>query len=414
MLHRFGRRAAIIASLAALVVGGLLPSACSSEAKDSTPSLVYADRGRHIVGARVFTTASAQQHLRAWYPSRPAGGQAPTTITYTAPNKFDEQITPGAEITSLGRAVADGRPDPSDGPYPLVVFSHGYALSPIAYSTLVEHYASHGYVVLAPEHKETFDGSLTGFWAALIDRPADVRSTIDEAERLTAPGAALAGMIDLDHIAVVGHSYGGYTALAAAGARFDLDAYETRCAALAADDPLRFFCDPIIPRVADMASRAGLDAVPDGLWPSMGDPRVTAVISMAGDAYLFGQQGLAAMEVPVMAMGGTVDDGTPYTWGTKPTYDDAGSESRTLVSFPGAGHMLFVDPCEQMPWVERSAYRDGFCIDAVWETRPLDIVAHYTTAFLLDTLLGEPDARAVLAGRQPTLNDVDYATTLRP
>ena len=295
-----------------------------------------------------------------------------------------------------------------------MVLSHGYGLSPIVYSTLAEHYASHGYIVLGPEHNETFDGSLTGFWKALIDRPADIGRTIDHAERLTQPRAPLGGLIDLDHIAVVGHSYGGYTALAAGGARFDFDAYRARCAALASDDPLTFFCDPVLPRESDMAARAGLAGVPSGLWPSLGDRRVTAVISMAGDAYPFNERGLRALKVPVMALGGTLDGGTPYTWGAKLTYDHTGSQSKSLVSFPGAGHMLFLDPCENLPWTQASVWSDALCTDAVWDARPLDVVSHYTTAFLHDTLNDDSNARAALAGQQPYLEDVEYATNRQP
>jgi predicted dienelactone hydrolase len=375
MNHYRDRLVATICGLAVLAAGGLLTigytsaqqSTTSVPADTSTPPLAYAAQGSHAVGYRVFSTTGVQGQpltVRAWYPA--VGATAETaTITYTAPNKFGEQITPGEEITSVGRALADGRPDTTGGPYPLVVFSHGFALSPIDYGTLVEHYASQGYVVLAPEHNESFDGSLTGFWEELIDRPVDISRTIDHAEQLSRSGEPLAGMIDLDDVAVVGHSYGGYTALAAAGAQFDFAAYKDRCAALAADDPRNFFCAPL-PNESDMAMRAGLDEVPSGLWPSFGDPRITAAISLAGDAYLFDQRGLAELEVPVMAMGGTIDEGTPYTWGAKLTYDHAGSTNKTLVSFPGAGHFLFLDPCENLPWVENSVYRDASVQLTVW------------------------------------------------
>ena len=424
--HHRDRLVAAVRGLAVLAVAGLLatgcasaqPSTTSATPETSTPSLTYAAQGGHAVGYRVFTTTGAQQQpltVRAWYPVRLPADNRTATITYTAPNKFDEQITPGKEITSVGGALADARPEPTGRPYPLVVFSHGYAISPIVFSTLVEHYASHGYIVLAPEHDETFDQSLTGFWKALIDRPVDIHRTIDYAELLTKPGEPLAGLIDMDNIAVVGHSYGGYTALAAGGARFDFAAYKTRCTALTADDPLNFFCGPVVPKESDMATRAGLPAVPSGLWPSFGDPRVKAVISMAGDAYPFDQRGLAELKVPIMAMGGTIDEGTPYTWGAKLTYDHAGSENKTLITFPGAGHMLFVDPCDNLPWVQNSAYRDGFCTDAVWGThRPLDIVTHYTTAFLRDTLNADPQARATLTRKQPHLDNVEYQTTNQP
>ena len=193
-------------------------------AETSAPLLTYAGSGTHAVGYREFTTTGAQEQpltVRAWYPARRPDDKQPATITYVAPNKFDEQISPGTEITSVGAALPDAQPEQTDEAYPLVVFSHGYALSPIVYSTLVEHVASQGYIVLVPEHNESFDGSLTEFWKKLIDMPVDIHRTIDYAELLNTPGELLAGLIDLDNIAVVGHSYGGYTALATAGARFD-------------------------------------------------------------------------------------------------------------------------------------------------------------------------------------------------
>ena len=417
------RLVATIGGFAVLAAPGLLttgsasaqPSTTSVTAKTSTPSLKYAARGRHAVGYRQFTTTGAQQQplmLRAWYPARRPADKRPATITYTAPSKFDEQILPGKEITSVGSALSNGKPERTGRSYPLVVFSHGYSISPIVYSTLVEHYASQGYVVLGPEHHETFDQTLTGFWKALVDRPVDIRRTIDYAELLTMPGAPLAGMIDMNNIAVVGHSYGGYTALAAAGARFDFAAYKTRCAAIKEDDPLNFFCSPVAPKESDMATRAGLSSVPSGLWPSFGDPRVKAAFSMAGDAYPFDQRGLAELKVPIMVMGGTIDEGTPYTWGTKLTYDHAASKNKTLITFTGAGHMLFGDPCDNLPWTQSFSYRDGFCTDAVWGTRrPLDIVTHYTTAFLRETLNADPSARASLTRKQPHISTVEYATS---
>ena len=417
------RLAATLCGLAAVASAGLLttgsasaqPSTTSTPTKASAASLTYGTRGKHHVGYRQFVTTGAQKQpltVRAWYPTLRSADQRNPTLTYKAPNKFDGKILPGEEITAVGKAFVNGRPQRSAAPYPLVVFSHGYAISPIVFSTLVEHYASHGYVVLGPEHNETFDESLDGFWKALVDRPVDITRTIDYAQQLTKPGAALAGMIDMKNIAVVGHSYGGYTALAAGGARFDFAAYKTRCAALKADDPLNFFCSPVIPKEADMATRAGLSSVPTGLWPSLGDPRVKALISMAGDAYPFDQRGLAEIKVPIMVMGGTVDEGTPYTWGSKLTYDHVASKNKTLVTFTDAGHMLFVDPCDNLPWTQKFSYRDGFCTDTVWGARrPLDIVTHYTTAFLRDTLNADRSARASLTRKQPRISTVEYETS---
>ena len=79
---------------------------------------------------------------------------------------------------------------------------------------------------------------------------------------------------------------------------------------------------------AEMAALAGLDGVPEGVWSPFGDPRVSAIIPMAGDAYLFDAAGLSNVTVPMMAIGGTADTGTPYDWGSKLSYDFAPARGR--------------------------------------------------------------------------------------
>ena len=404
-----GAALALLPASAAVAV----PDAVSERPEVS--SSTYSARGPHAVGYRHVADRGAQGRrldLRVWYPAAHRAGAEPR-IRYAQRNKFNRQDLPVRYVTALGAAHRGGAPDREHGPYPLVVFSHGYALSPIVYSTLVEHYASRGFVVVAPEHNERFTRSLDGFWKAVIDRPLDITRSIDHAQKLTSAGGALEGLIDMARVAVVGHSYGGYTALAAAGARFDLSAFNTRCATLSAGDPLRFFCDPLVPMEERMAERAGLARLPGGLWPSAGDPRVTGAISMAGDAYLFDRRGLEAMTVPVLAMGGTVDVGTPYTWGAKLTYDGAGSADKSLVTFPGAGHMIFLDTCRGLPWTPRFSFREQFCNDAVWGTkRPLAEVKHFSTAFLADTLLGDPAARAARLPGAARFEGTTYSTSL--
>ena len=358
--HHRDRLVATICGLAVLAAAGLLtagcasaqPSTTSATAKTSTPSLTYAAPGKHAVGYREFTTTGAQQQpltLRAWYPARrPADKQPGDDHLHRAQQV--RRTDPSRQGDHLSRQSARERSTRTDRQ---AIPARGLLPWLRDQPDRVQH--TRGALRITglrrsrPRTQRDLRRSLDGFWKALIDRPVDIRRTIDYAEQLNKPGAALAGMIDMDNIAVVGHSYGGYTALAAAGARFDFAAYKTRCAALTADDPLNFFCGPVIPKESDMATRAGLGSVPSGLWPSFGDPRVKAVISMAGDAYPFDQRGLAELKVPVMAMGGTIDEGTPYTWGAKLTYDHAASKNKTLITFPGAGHMLFVDPCDNLP-----------------------------------------------------------------
>ena len=80
-----------------------------------------------------------------------------------------------------------------------------------------------------------YGGSPSADYAlALYTRPKDVSWQIDYAGQLTGTGGALAGMIDTKHIAVVGHSQGGLTALQYGGAQIDLSGSNSFCALSAA------------------------------------------------------------------------------------------------------------------------------------------------------------------------------------
>ena len=55
-------------------------------------------------------------------------------------------------------------------------------------------------------------------------------------------------------------------------------------------------------------------------------------LSMAGDAAMFGEHGLAELSVPVMAIGGTADTDSPFEWGTRLTYDNVSSARKVEIA----------------------------------------------------------------------------------
>lgn len=367
----------------------------------------YGVRGPHSVGTReVVTGGEAPFDLTVWYP---ALNSANVEEAFTYPYEIKMDAPPGAVATVSGQAIGDAPYDLARGPYPLVILSPGFSLGRTSYAWLAEHLASHGLVVIAPEHQERIDPAMSDFWRAAVTRPHDVVSTLDYAELQARAGGALAGLIDLDLVAVVGHSYGGYTALAAAGARIDERGFGVLCeTARAAEDPNAWLCDLLAPNMADMAELAGLDEVPEGLWPSWADPRVDVVVSMAGDAYLFGRAGLADVTVPVLAIGGTLDTGTPYLWGTHPTYQHVSSRVKAKVALENAEHMVFASSCEALPWFEAVGFY-AFCSDPVWDmNRAHDLIGHFTTAFLLAELNRDADAAAALAPDAAVFPGVTY------
>lgn len=372
----------------------------------------YAVHGPYWVGYKSVVIGEGTDHpLQAglWYPAlNPEGDKE--EITYAMPWKIPSMPL-DTEPVAYGHALRDAAVDNSAAPYPLVIFSPGFGAAAPWYSNLIEHYASYGFVVLAPDHIEEWDPEYGDIWKASIDRPRDIKQTLDYAQEVTSPNGELAGMIDMQNVAVEGHSYGGYTAMAMAGAEYDLDAFNARCAALPPDDPNTFLCKALVRHEADMAVRAGLDPMPEGLWPSLGDPRVTAIIPIAGDSYLFDKVGLSKITIPMMAIGGTADTSTPYEWGVRPAYDNASSAKKVLVTLDGAEHTITTS-CENLPWMYDTPFGGWICFDPVWDKdRGMDLINHFSTAFLLDTLKGDTEAAKALVPENVSFPNIQYETT---
>jgi predicted dienelactone hydrolase len=372
----------------------------------------YAVHGPYWVGTQTFTIEDALDPvaIRIWYPALNPNSALEAT-TYTM--HWDKFVFGGFDSSGTsaiaGHALVDAQPDTGSAPYPLVVFSHGYASEPVFHSWLAEHLASYGFVVIAPDHEELADGGFSDIARATIVRPQTISRSLDYATILTESTGALAGMIDMKRVAVAGQSYGGYTALAAAGARYDISGYRDRCTALVPGDNDQFYCF-LTSSEEDMARIAGLDSVPTGLWPAMGDPRVDAVITIAGDAYMFDQMGLAEITVPTLAMGGTHDSATAYDWGIRPTYDYISSEQKILASFENADHFIASPSCADAPeMVNKGFLGYTMCSDSVWDlNRAHDLMNHFATAFLLNVLNGDKAAATALAPEAVDFPGISY------
>ncbi|HSC27362.1 MAG TPA: hypothetical protein VLD67_08815, partial [Vicinamibacterales bacterium] len=314
-----------------------------------------------------------------------------------------------ALATYRGLAARDADADLTGGPYPVVILSPGYAISATTYGWLAEHVASYGFAVIAAEHSENLDPSL--LWRATVERPRDVATVrayiLDEARQ-----GVLRGLADPARVAVIGHSYGGYTALAAAGARLDPARLAEICgAARQSADPIVFLCDALMPHVDDMAVAAGFESAPDGLWPAWAQTGVGAAIALAGDAVMFGEAGVAEIDVPVMAIGGTEDTDSPYAWGTHLTYTAASSSRKVEIGLQGAEHMIFTGPCETSRRLN-AIVRAPFCADPAWnKARAHDLVRHYAAAFLLAELESDSGAASSLAPDADPYPGVDYLAT---
>lgn len=372
------------------------------ERPDAPP---YGLHGPYWVGTRLLTAEPDSDRpltIRMWYPALNAA-DAPESITYTiehGPN------FPAATIA--GHALAEAEPNLVDGPYPLIVYSSGGGAMPEHNASLLEHLASYGFVVIGAGHPgattvelmESFiseEGEATYLHndaLVAIYRPLDIQRQITFAETLTATDATFSGLIDAGEVAVMGTSYGGYTAMAAAGVPLNFVAFKTWCAENPADCALQEIAH--FPQYeAEMTALVGDRATESGLW-ALGDPRIDALVALApGSMPLFDDTGLQALEMPTLFIVGSLDEYGIDAF-VEQAYDIINSPIRGEVILQNAGHMFANFTCADSPDYVAFGFF-SFCSDPIWDMNRLhDVANHFTTAFLLDTLKGDAEAHAAL------------------
>ena len=124
----------------------------------------------------------------------------PTRIFYPATGTPSPTAEPGAA------------PDTNGGPYPLIVFAHGYSATPKIYENLLEHWAASGFVVAAPTFPLSSSDSPCGAIAGdAVNQPEDLSFVIDAVLRRTRRAGLFEGLVDPRRIGAAGHSNGAIT-----------------------------------------------------------------------------------------------------------------------------------------------------------------------------------------------------------
>jgi pimeloyl-ACP methyl ester carboxylesterase len=203
--------------------------------------------------------ASRRVGLVAWYPAQADSG-APASYVPDLAGIRDALAASGelsgpvvAGLAFVGTSTrTDAQPDAPSGPegFPVVVLSPGNATNVAFYAVLAEELASHGYVVIGVDHPyqvaavDLGDGTVAVYEPdppgqgpastiprKIAERTADLAFILDRLRSDAAGLVALDGRLDLDRVAVVGHSNGGIAAA-------ELCATDVRVAACANIDGL--------------------------------------------------------------------------------------------------------------------------------------------------------------------------------
>jgi predicted dienelactone hydrolase len=335
--------------LAVLLLGLFLPAlAYAGNGPISEPDQL----GPWSVGRTTFVVVDPDRDDRtltvdAWYPVDPDDAGGP-------PSVYDLIF---AGIVS--DVALDEPPVSAEGPFPMVVFSHGNNGIRFQSYSLTEHLASHGIIVVAPDHSgnTAWDLLFPGTPFQASDRPLDVSLLITRMlERSIEADDPFFGRVDPLRIGVAGHSFGGFTTLAMA---------------------------------------TGYQDIPP-------DPRVGAILPISPASNSFSDQDLAEIMVPMLVLGGTSDVTTPVDPNSVRPFAFASSRPRYRVDVEKAGHGSFTNICD-IADVLLSAGLPPFLIEVVLgnyeegcapELIPIDeahrVTNLYALAFFSRDLVGDP------------------------
>lgn len=314
------------------------------------------------------------------------GAAAEAAVYKPAPGPFEVQsYTEDWHDAQRDRTVPVRvyRPVDALGSRPIVVVSHGLGGTRDALSYLGQHWASHGYVCVHMQHHGSDEAvwrdvparerlqamrRATMDWQASINRAGDVPFVLDTLESTQDDvDSPLHGQLDLEHIAIAGHSYGAWTCLVLAG----------QASGLRGQDAFR-------------------------------DERIDVAIPLSSPVPRHENQyerAFATIRIPTFHFTGTLDT-SPVSDTTalqrRVPFDhllgrEDGGAAHYLITFEGGDHMVLGGPPlngERSRLMERRRQREG--VDPRQDPVIHDLIRQSTTAFLDGWLMGDEEALAWL------------------
>jgi predicted dienelactone hydrolase len=299
-------------------------------------------------------------NVNVWYPTS-AVGQAGTSYLGIFPDgDSQENAAPAAPINECG--------------YPLLAYSHGSQGLGGGAAYLMRHFASHGWVGVAPDHTENFFGSSLDPQptSMMYLRSVDISHIVDAMAKF--PPSDPLSRTATDRALIVGHSFGGMAVWGLGGVPYDVANIRANC-----------YPGGTVP------SGVCTDGELAEFAKGVGDARFVAGIAMAdtwkGD--WFGPTGYNAIQIPILAMSGSENDVH-----TANVYNGIAGKDYRWIELAGGCHETF-----NLGYCETLDAQVGY-----------SVVETYALAYARKKVLGDTDAtvNGIVEGTIPVSQIVTF------
>ncbi|WP_186375856.1 alpha/beta hydrolase [Hyella patelloides] len=189
---------------------------------------------------------------------------------------------------------------------PLAIIAHGLGSQRSDFAYLAEHLASHGYIVAIPEHAGSSSNYQEAFLRGEVNvdvspfefysRPRDITHLLDRLEQ----HPDYQKLINWSQIGVLGHSFGGTTALITSGAPVNLARVKDVC------DSDLFTLN------VSLFLQCRANNLPPGEY-DLQDDRIKAVVALNPvTSSVLGIESMQQINIPTLIVGGTMDFVAPF------------------------------------------------------------------------------------------------------
>ncbi|TXD31633.1 alpha/beta fold hydrolase [Lujinxingia vulgaris] len=303
---------------------------------------------------------------------------------------LDSEGRPARYLNSINAPGVLREPAPAideEEPAPLMVFSHGNGSFSVQSYFFAEYLTSHGYVVIAPDHKGNTFGDTGGAvrLESTVYRPQDVSAILDWVEALP-EDHALYGKISPSKIAISGHSLGGFTTLANTGATLDMEAVTTGCAD-----------DTISDRICEIFENDENAIFDEGFL----DARFKASIPMTPAGAEVYVPGTSAIEIPTLMWTAGRDLTLPNEREGDPLWEAMEGVQHRRIDIANGGHFTFSNLCELLGGAVDDFQEDGCSATNMGYEEAYLVINAYSMAFLRLHLDGDTTYEAMLNGEDP-------------